>query len=542
MGGWKQTQTGQTNRDTFKARRSNATGFVIFTKGVFVLFRNRVWLSIPLLALLFCLPEAARAGDTTVGVTLNGTTGHHVEANGTQIVPFVPVPIFKIEHKRKNLAVRAEILPPIGPIALGQNGGFGAAWAPRVSFLSADALYTLPNGRLTLGVGETIVNQRIFFGDTGLVQASRVVGARYLLRSLLYATPFANLQADLAVNPSMHGVQYTMLPAREIADGEVGSMVDGSMRWSVPARRYTFAYGLRYINYTARYSMTGRLADHNHLLMPFIGVDVHLNPLPARENTESTPALRMSPSTSRSRNETRIGFSVYGISGSHDRTYGDSEVTPFGLSPAFEFSTSRGRLEADIDAILPARRANLFGQEGNTWSYLDAGLRYFMRNRRSAFGISDTSINQNLTRVIAPDFIRTHHEGLRYSPTAIPFETLRQRFEISLGVVPYLHASSYYSTMVPPTGYVWCPACPPLVLVPHTFTQTHMGALFDSSLRWIVARGPYDFSYGVRYINQTLTLDSRIPLPDDRGPYSIQQHDTSFMPFVGITTRLGRKP
>lgn len=516
-------------------------------------FLKRVWLFIPLLPFLFC-PGVARADDTTVGVTINGTTGHHLTNGSNQAVPLVPLPMFTIEHTHKRLRLRAEVVPPIGPVPLASGNFFDSGFAPRVSFLRADALYTLPGGRFALGIGESIVNQRTFYSDVNVIQASRVVGARYTLETLLSSTPFGRLEADLGFNPSMHGVQYTMLPAgisigplgpspaTTVSDGEVGSMVDGSLRWSVPLRRLNFVYGLRYINYTAKYSATGRLADHNHFLMPFIGVDLHWRPrhAPSYELPPAKIVAASVPAIVSSRSETRIGLSLLAISGSHVSTFGSEAETPFGFAPAFAVSQRRGRLEASAEGTLPAARANPFGLERINWSYGDFGLRYFNRSGRIGIGLSDTVINQNLVHQRGISFSRTRAEGLRYSATVIPVRNLRERFEIAAGVVPYLHDVFYYSTRVPPPGYVFCPTCAPPKYVGYTYVTPRAGSLVDFSLKWVITREQYEFSYGARYMHQTILLGYSLPLPGyNGGPTAEIEHDMSFMPFITLSTRLG---
>lgn len=514
-------------------------------------FLKRVWLLIPLLSFLLC-PGRAWADDTTVGVTLNGTTGHHLTSGSTQSVPLVPLPVFTIEHTHKRLRLRAEVVPPIGPLPLAASNIFAPESDPRVSFLSADALFSLGNGRFALGAGETIVNQRTSYSGGGLVQASRVVGARYTLHTLLYSTPFGRLEANLALNPSMHGVQYTMLPAgvyfgssgsspaSTASDAEVGSMVDGALRWSVPFRRSTFVYGLRYINYTAKYSANGRLADHNHLLMPFIGVDLHLRAgRPPNLEMQQAAIAAPVPAIGSPRVQTRIGLTLLGTSGSHVATFGSEAETPFGLAPAFAVSQRRGRLEVSAEGILPAGRSNPFGLERNNWSYGDIGLRYFSRSGRIGIGVSDTVINQNLVRQRGTTFSRTRAEGLRYSATIVPVASARERFEITAGIIPYLHNVFYYSTKIPPPGYVFCRTCPPPKYIGYTYVTPRPGSLADVSLKWVIAQKQYEFSYGARYIHQAILLGSSLGVPGYGGPTSEIQHDMSFMPFISISTRLG---
>ncbi len=237
---------------------------------------TNVWLCIGLAALVAMLPRASIAGsETTAGVTINGTTGAHVEPFSIDSVPFVPLPIFEFNHQNGQIRLHLEGVPPIGAVSL-SGGRFGTDSQVTASYLSGDLSVALRGNRYGLGIGEVVVNQQTDYPRRAETQYSRVVGMRYIVRGILYSSERERVELSLALSPRVHAVQHTVFRRFSFADPEHGSLLDTSLRWSIPHERWTFTYGLRYINYTAAYDRTNSLADRNHLLMPFIGFERRL--------------------------------------------------------------------------------------------------------------------------------------------------------------------------------------------------------------------------------------------------------------------------
>lgn len=465
----------------------------------------------------------ARADQTTVGTSVNATSGAHVESQGTQAVPFIPLPMLEIDHVHGRVHLHAEGVPPIGPVALGQGGPFGLVQEPRLSYINAEAFYTFAGSRDEFGVGETILNQRTFYPPSPLVQASRVVGMRYSARAELYEIPGERLDANLAVNPSLHGIQYSMVPNLTVADAERGSMVDASLRWTMPHDRYSFAYGIRYIDYSARYTATGALADRNHFLMPFIAFDWNLHragsaAAPNRVTTE----LPLRPSRE---GKTAVGVSFFGAGGSHSVASGPTTARGFALLPQFSIARDAGNFTLHASGFLPASSVDLFGSSWLATSYLDAGAFYSMNRSKYAFGFSETVINQRTLGIRSPDFARVRSEGLRVTALARLSTSSDRDLTLIFGVVPYLHVASYFTTEIFPSGV-------------RTFARSRPGALVDASLRWKQRIRSFNFVYGLRYLNQSVNLASDIPIPG-RPTMQYIQHDSSLMPFVGISKTIG---
>ena len=218
-------------------------------------------------AVFLCALASARAGETTVGVTLNATVGTHTEADGTVRLPVVPVPMFTLDHRAGRFAIHLEGVPPIGPVPL-SNGD-----ATRLSLLDGAIRYKVaPN--VWAGIGETIFNQRTSYPGNE-TQASRVVGGRYEVGATLWQSGGQRVEAQVTATPSMRGAitdvfSFSFGPPLTATGSERASLMDAQAAWSATRGRSTLSAGVRWINYSARFS-NGATADQNRILTPFVG-------------------------------------------------------------------------------------------------------------------------------------------------------------------------------------------------------------------------------------------------------------------------------
>jgi hypothetical protein len=287
--------------------------------------------STPAVALAAALVLAATTGasadpiETSFTFTLNALDGEHAFAQNTiSRIDFVPLPLAELNARHDRDELHLEGLPPV---AFSYNSGSGVGLTTtRLSILNTTYRRTVGDG-WWVGIGETLYNQHTTyatqngafytrFATAGMPatvypifgseeQFSRVSGARYELgrRWRLGAT---TLEAMVAVNPAMHGIQYTYVPTGGAAcptivaappapvpkappppcpngnptfgDAERATQLDLSVRAAHPAgRNGRFLYGLRYLHYSARYDDDpGQLSDRNLGLAPLVGYEIRL--------------------------------------------------------------------------------------------------------------------------------------------------------------------------------------------------------------------------------------------------------------------------
>ncbi len=220
-------------------------------------------------AIFLCALACARAGETTVGVTLDATIDTHAEARSSSALPVVPVPIFSIEHREGRFALYLEGVPPIGPV------GVDSGDATKLSMFDGSLRFAV-TPQVWVGLGETIFNQKTYY-PLDETQASRVVGARYSAGTRLWQSGAHRIDLEIHVSPSMRGTIITTIVCcsgaliYDVHDAERASLVDAQARWSLTRGKTVLSAGLRWINYAAVFAASGSIADQNRIVSPFIG-------------------------------------------------------------------------------------------------------------------------------------------------------------------------------------------------------------------------------------------------------------------------------
>jgi hypothetical protein len=252
-------------------------------------------------AVLFSwLPAAACAEpvETTVGLTVNALTGQHqIGHNQVDRLTFAPLPLIEATVRSGSESLRLEGLPPLTLGYFAQNVG-GAS--TRISILNATYRHALPGGWFA-GIGETVYNQNTTFAQRNnlyyvrgslfeqvngqLTEFSRVAGLR-LEAGQRVKLRNGSFEYYGAYNPRMHGITFSRVPTffvtcttvctqqvDNFADPESATQVDVVARFAQHTSKHgELLYGLRYINFTARYDdIPGQLADRNVGFAPSLG-------------------------------------------------------------------------------------------------------------------------------------------------------------------------------------------------------------------------------------------------------------------------------
>jgi len=263
---------------------------------------------IALVALSFLLPYPADADRPSIGITLNAAIGTHVESSGTAQIPLAPVPIFSLQIPVKRFSIRAEMLPPFGPIAF--HDGPLNLHSTKLGYASGAIFYAIPGTGTRFGIGATLINQQTGYGQSSTIpilafpsgspagtltldevqtNRSRVAGARFALVQQVTRSPKGSIDFAIAVSPGMHATIYKdIVYTNSLSIGsyahrdrfgisgtapETASLVDMQIESRHRFNRLTFTYGLRYINYAAGFDRGGGLADRNRLVLPFAGLE-----------------------------------------------------------------------------------------------------------------------------------------------------------------------------------------------------------------------------------------------------------------------------
>lgn len=456
------------------------------------------------LVLACAATAAARADDgPSIGVSVNGTTGAHVEPVRTESIPFLALPTIELGYSRNALRAHVEIMPPIGPVPLAQGSSpYLDAPDPRVSYMSGELDYAPFGGRYCLGVGETILNQRTEYPPHPYATASRVVGMRLVAGGAFYSRGNSALSGSFAVSPSMRGVQ----------DGDFGeraSLVDTQLRWSTTNGPYRFSYGVRYVNYAAAYTDRSELADRNHLFMPFVAID--WKPSVRRRSAAAPHAATRENAAARFK-PWRAGLTLLGTNGYREVA---SIATPlnFVLQPLFSLERRDAHSIVAFEAIFPNQSSNLFGSPGQLWSYLNADALVRFGKGRTAAGIGESVVN--LAAASPPPYVEEsgRSEGLHAVVRTVVARSAREETFVRLSASPYLHLHSvdeYFSPRLPHSIGV---------------ESYQHGSRVDTSIGQRIEMRGYAFAFGLRYIDQTTNYG-----------HGELTRSSSFMPFAGIVT------
>jgi hypothetical protein len=254
-------------------------------------------------------PACAEPLDATLALSVNALTGQHQVGNGqADRLSFAPLPLLEATLRYRADSVRIEGLPPLTVGYFNQTLGGSAT---RLSILNATYRHAVRGGWFA-GIGETVYNQEtdltarnnLFFQrgsafeqvNGSLRESSRVVGLRFEVGQRLELGR-STIEYSAALNPSMHGVDSTRVPTfflscpvgapvpagcsqriDTFADGESATQVDLMARVAQHVSKHgELLYGLRYINFTSRYSaFPGQLSDRNVGFAPTLGYRIKL--------------------------------------------------------------------------------------------------------------------------------------------------------------------------------------------------------------------------------------------------------------------------
>jgi hypothetical protein len=246
------------------------------------------------LAAALSMSGVARA-DTQIGFTGALFFGSHVEAGASTAITGLPAPLLFVKQRIRRVEIYAEGLSTLGQIDF-KNPVPASPQSTNLSYLRGSLRYYSANGRYYAGIGAVDINQRTLYVPTtttlsGYVgtgtetDASHLAGARYEIgaaipfRKTRVAVNFSvvpNLQAALtqaligAAVPILNtGVPFTFDTSQTAP--ERGSEVDMSVSLEHTFRHSVLGYGVRNINYSAKFA-NGNLADRNVFLIPFVSL------------------------------------------------------------------------------------------------------------------------------------------------------------------------------------------------------------------------------------------------------------------------------
>lgn len=225
-----------------------------------------------ILAALAVLTATAETPDKSyVGVQGLAIVGVHTDVAGSQH-GIGAGPLLQLHVERSRLAVHLEGIPVVSIPGTRPSVTYGQA-TPKLGILNGDAEYAIDRGRQAwLGLGETIYNQRTPLPAQAQSVSSRLAGARYTLRLRHSFSPSHFFEGFVGTAPYLSGsdVYVYLSGAPNTIKPERASEVDASLALGYTHNRTQWLFGVRSLNFSAMYPLTGAAADRNVGIGPYI--------------------------------------------------------------------------------------------------------------------------------------------------------------------------------------------------------------------------------------------------------------------------------
>lgn len=216
------------------------------------------------LLLALVLLGAAPAPKVYVGVQALMAAGSHTDVAGKQS-GIAGGALLQFGVRGSRIAFHAEGIPPVS-LPQAPSDFYGQA-TPQLSLINAAASFAVDrNAQWWVGGGMTIINQRTPLPNLGQVVASRLAGTRYELSYRRPIGPSNFVELTFGGAPHLTGSDvYTFSDGSpNIVKPEVAAEEDGMFAYGVTRGNTEWLLGLRSINFSARYVVTGAAADRNN--------------------------------------------------------------------------------------------------------------------------------------------------------------------------------------------------------------------------------------------------------------------------------------
>ena len=220
-----------------------------------------------LIAIAIALSSVARAvagPQTYLGLQGLVLTGTHSDVAGAQhgaaLGAFLE---FGLQYKRAS--VRLEGIPPVS-LPQKPSVAYGQA-TPQLSLINGAVRFAVDrDARLWLGAGQTVINQRTPLPNVSQLVTSRLAGVRYEVTYHNAYSPLHFWEVAFGASPHLTGSDHYVysVPHPDVDKPEVAAEEDGSLTWGIMQRNTEWLFGIRSINFSAKFVLTGEAADRNN--------------------------------------------------------------------------------------------------------------------------------------------------------------------------------------------------------------------------------------------------------------------------------------
>jgi len=191
-------------------------------------------------------------------------TGTHTDIAGTQHGAAIGA-IVQAGVREKRFSLRLEGIPPVS-LPQKPSAYYGAA-TPQISLLNGALRYAADrNEYFSIGLGETIINQRTPLPNLSQVVSSRLAGLRIEAAYRHAYSPVHFWEATVGAAPHLSGSDHYAYSIDQPAvdKPEAAAEEDFAISWGVERANAEWLVGLRSIDFSARYVLTGEAGDRNN--------------------------------------------------------------------------------------------------------------------------------------------------------------------------------------------------------------------------------------------------------------------------------------
>lgn len=222
--------------------------------------------SVSLAIALFAAAYAPAVAQTKVylGAQALLLTGTHTDIAGTQH-GVAGGALIQLGVRTKRFGLRMEGVPPVS-LPQAPSASYGQA-TPQLSLINGNMRFAVdPQAHWWLGAGLTVINQRTPLPNISQVVSSRLAGARYELEYRQDLNPSHFIEAVFGGAPHLTGSDHYeySVPHAPIDRAEVAAEEDAMLAFGITHRNSEWLFGLRSINFSARFLDTGEAADRNN--------------------------------------------------------------------------------------------------------------------------------------------------------------------------------------------------------------------------------------------------------------------------------------
>jgi hypothetical protein len=226
--------------------------------------------SASLLILAVLLAGASPERRVYVGIQGILAAGAHTDVAGTQR-GIAGGALLQLGVRGKRLDLHVEGVPPVS-LPQAPSATYGQA-TPQLSLLNGAADIAVdPAAHWRVGAGMTVINQRTPLPNLDQVVASRLAGARFELSYRAQAGVSNFVEFAFGAAPHLTGADhYTYSNGSPSVDKpEVAAEEDAMLAYGVTRGNTQWLLGIRTINFSARYALTGEAADRNNGAGPLL--------------------------------------------------------------------------------------------------------------------------------------------------------------------------------------------------------------------------------------------------------------------------------